>query len=116
MRISTAPNATPRSTPPSSRGSRGGADPQAGDEQYIWTSLVPRLIHPARLAIIEALIEADEPQSVDDLILIPAVEGTSEEIQSHATDMVELGALEITSIQIHAGTEVPLYFFPRQAG
>lgn len=114
MRISTTSNATPQSDPPStSAGSRGGADAQAGDEQLIYRSLVPRLVHPTKLAIIEALIEAGRPLSVDDLIpRLPAVDGNKELIRYHANSMVQAGALEVASTQIKATAEVPCFYFP----
>lgn len=113
MRISTTPNATPQSTPPSSGGRRGGADAEAGDEQFIWTSLVPRLVHPTKLAIIKALIEAKRPLSVDDLLpLLPAVDDNAELIRYHADSMVEVGALEVASTQVKAASEIPCFYFP----
>ena len=112
MRISKAPNITPWSTPPSSLEKRGAA--VSGDEAYIWTSLVPRLIHPSKLTLVKSLIRAGGPQSVDDLITLSELDGDPEEIQRHATDMVEAGALEVVSSQGSGGDGVPLYFFPRQ--
>lgn len=114
MRISKAPNITPSSTPPSSLGSRGAVGSGARDEAYIWTSLVPRLIHPAKLTLVKSLIRAGGPQSVDDLITLSELDGGPGEIQRHATDMVEAGALEVVSSQGSVGDGVPLYFFPRQ--
>jgi hypothetical protein len=116
MRISRTPSVTPRSTPAASLGRRGAPGPSPRNELYIWTSLVPRLLHPTKLAIVEALIEAGGPQSVDGMSLLPMVDGKPEEIRTHATGMVEVGALEVVTIQIKAGNEVPLYFFPRPEG
>lgn len=84
------------------------------DEAYIWTSIVPRLIHPAKLTLVKSLIRAGGPQSVDDLITQSDLDGDPEEIQRHATDMVEAGALKVVSSQDSVGHGVPLYFFPRQ--
>ena len=112
MRISKTPNVTPNSTPPSGKSVGGGAGAQAGDEQIIWTSLVPRLVHPAKLAIIEALIEAGRPLSVENLIpLLPAVDGNAELIRYHADAMVKAGALEV-SVQDEGASEVPRFYFP----
>lgn len=88
------------------------ANPGSPDEHYIWTALVPRLIHPAKLTLVKALIQAGGPQSVDDLINLAKLDGDSREIERHATDMVDAGALEVVSIQINDGGEMPLYFFP----
>lgn len=84
------------------------------DEAYIWTSLVPRLIHPAKLTLVKSLIRAGGPQSVDDLIALSELDGDPEEIRRHATDMVEAGALEVVSSQGSVGDGVPLYFFACQ--
>lgn len=113
MRISKAPNLTPWSTPPSSLGKMAAVS-GARDEAYIWTALVPRLIHPAKLTLVKSLIRAGGPQSVDDLITLSELDGDPEEVQRHATDMVEAGALEVVSSQGSVGDGVPLYFFPRQ--
>lgn len=118
MRISPTPNATPKSTPPSKAGSKGGADPdQPGDEQYIWTTLVPRLVHPTKLAIVRALIEAGRPLSAEGLLSqSPAIDGTVEKIKTHAESMVEAGALEVASAEIKVGGEILLFFFPHPQG
>jgi hypothetical protein len=90
------------------------AGPGSPDEYYIWTALVPRLIHPVKLTLIKALIQAGGPQSADDLVSLSKLNGDPREIERHATDMVDAGALEVASIQIKAADEVPLYSFPRQ--
>jgi hypothetical protein len=112
MRIAKAPNATPHSTPPSSGGSKGAAAGWAPDERYIWTSLVPRLVDPTKLVLIRALIEVRRPQSLDDLSLLPELDGDPREIQRHLSDMTNAGALEVVSAQAGAGDRVPHYFFP----
>jgi len=110
MRISNSPNATPQSTPPSSPGSRGGADAETGDEQFIYRSLVPRLVHPTKLAIIETLVEVGHGLSVGDLI--PRLPEDSEDaIRYHANSMVKAGVLEVASPQIRAASEVPSFYF-----
>jgi DNA-binding transcriptional ArsR family regulator len=96
MRISTTPNATPKSTPPSSAGSRGGAEDPAGDEQLIWRTLVPRLVHPARLQIVEALLDQGGPMSAGELAsMVPLVEGNADLARYHAKAMTKAGALEV---------------------
>lgn len=115
MRMSQAPNATPQSTPPSSRGSQGEAGSQAGDEQYVWTTLVPRLIQPTKLAIIRALIEAGKPLSIEDLTsYFPAIDCQPDLVERHVRGTLDVGTLEIISAQSEAGIEVPLIYFPTQ--
>jgi Helix-turn-helix domain len=96
MRISTTSNATPQSTPPSSADSQGATDTSAGDEQFIWRSLVPRLVHPARLQIVEALIAKDGPMTVEELTpLVPHADGNADLVRYHAKAMTKAGALEV---------------------
>jgi hypothetical protein len=114
MRISTTPNATPESTPPSAAGSRGGAEDPAGDERLIWCTLVPRLVHPARLEIVEALIDRGEPMSAEELApVVPLVEGNTDLLRYHAKAMTDAGALEVVdSRQGHpqAAPEEPVFY------
>jgi hypothetical protein len=114
MRISTTPNATPHSTPPSSTGSRGGADDQAGDEHFIWRTLVPRLVHPARLQIVEALIDKGTHMSTGELApLVPAVDGNADLLRYHVKAMTKAGVLEVAGAQAQAEAkpEDPSFFF-----
>lgn len=115
MRISTTSNATPESTPPTSTGSQGGADAQAGDEHLIWRSLVPRLVHPARLQIVEALIDKGHPMTVEELApLVPLVNGSTDLVRYHAKAMTETGALELAGPRqaqpAKEQAEPPLFF------
>lgn len=114
MRISTTPNATPQSTPPSSAGSRGGVEDSAGDEQLIWRSLVPRLVHPARLQIVLALISRGEPMSAEELTpSVPLVEGNTDLVRYHAKAMTEAGALEVADSrqgQAQPGPQEPAFY------
>lgn len=106
MRISTTSNVTPKSTPPSSGGSQGGVD-----EQLIWRSLVPRLVHPARLQIVEALIEKGVPMSVEELASsVPLANGNTDLVRYHAKAMTEAGALEVADAE-----GKPTFFFSLSA-
>jgi hypothetical protein len=115
MRISTTPHATPQSTPPSDAGSRGGAEVPAGDEQLIWRTLVPRLVHPARLQIVEALLDQGAPMSALELAsMVPHVEGNVDLARYHAKAMTEAGALEVAGSgqgQAQAGPQEPAFYF-----
>jgi len=115
MRISTTSNATPRSSPPSNAGSRGGGDDDAGGDLAIWRTLVPRLVHPARLQIVEALIKQGGPMSAVELApLVPQVEGNADLVRYHAKAMTEVGALEVVGrrgAQEEAGPQEPAFYF-----
>ncbi|HST69901.1 MAG TPA: hypothetical protein VLI94_09610 [Solirubrobacterales bacterium] len=114
MRISKTPNATPHSTPPSSTGSRGGAEDPAGDEHLIWRTLVPRLVHPARLQIVEALIDKGAQMSTEELVpLVPAVDGNADLLRYHVKAMTKAGVLELAGAQAKTDgeREEPSFFF-----
>lgn len=111
MRISTTPNATPQSDPPKA-GSRGGADAEAGGEERIWRSLAPRLIHPARLQIIEALIDKGAPMTVEDLTpVVPSAGENVDLLRYHVKAMRAAGVLEVASVRVKASAEVPCFYF-----
>jgi hypothetical protein len=114
MKVSTTPNVTP----PPSAGNRGGVEVSAGDEQLIWRSLVPRLVHPARLQIIEALIDKGESMSAEDLApLVPFADGNIDLVRYHAKAMIEAGALEVvdaSQVQAEQEPDRPTFFFALQ--
>ena len=113
FKISTTPNATPQSTPPSAD-SRGGAEDPAGDEQLIWRTLVPRLVHPARLQIVEALMNQGRPMSAEELApSVPQAEGNTDLVRYHAKAMTEAGALEVVDSgqgPAQAGPQEPAFY------
>lgn len=79
-----------------------------GDEQFIWRWLVPRLVHPARLQIVEALIDAGSPMTAEDLVpLVPLAGGNTDLVRYHAKGMIEAGALEIVDANPPAGQGRP---------
>lgn len=109
MRISPTSNATPQSTPPSSVGSGGGD--AAGDEKFIWRLLVPRLVHPARLQIVEALIDRSDPMTVEELApLVPFATDNLDLVRYHAKAMTDAGALEVVDAGESEPGE-PTFFF-----
>lgn len=115
MRISTTPNTTPQSTPPSSAGSRGGGDEPGGDGQLVWRMLVPRLVHPTRLQIVEVLIEQGRPMCAGELAaLVPLVDGNTDLVRYHARAMTKAGTLEVVGAgqgQAEGRPEEPAFYF-----
>jgi hypothetical protein len=54
------------------------------------------LVHPARLQIVEALIDKGVPLAAEELIpLVPAVEGNTDLLRYHVKAMTEAGVLEV---------------------
>lgn len=88
---------------PSSQADAGGGP---RDERFIWESLVPRLLNPGALAIIQVLLQEGRPLSVPELAA--AVELTKEHARYHCKAMAKRGVLAVVSDE---GTE-PTYFFP----
>lgn len=89
------------------------------DEEFIWRTLVPRLVHPARLQIVDALIDKGGPLSPEELTpLAPAVEGNADLIRYHLKAMTEAGALEVAvpaaPAQAEGKAEEPSFFFAEQ--
>lgn len=61
MKIERTRKVLPPSHPSRADREAHGAPHPPGDERYLWESLVPRLLHPAQLAIIEALRISGRP-------------------------------------------------------
>lgn len=84
---------------------------KAGAERFVWESLAPRLIHPDKRSIIEALIRVGKPLSPRDLAQM--LDARYELIDFHCKYMARAGVLEIAEIQTsHRDAEEPCFFFP----
>ena len=108
MKIEPVRNATPKSSPPSM--ADGGI---AGDERFVWEVLVPRLLYPARLTVIQTLLERRRPLPLRELA--DAADITVEHARYHCVAMQAAGALEVTSVAPRADGEgdEPSYYFPK---
>jgi hypothetical protein len=109
MKIKPAPNVTPQSSPPMSMADGGSA----GDERFVWEVLVPRLLHPSKLAFIHALLKHGGPLSLEELAA--AAETTVEHARYQCKSMQTAGALEVVSVTPRAdgGGDEPSYYFPK---
>jgi hypothetical protein len=83
------------------------------DERLIWTSLVPRLIHPTKLGIIEAVRVVGQPLTVTDLLeLLGLEEGSSwDRVNYHVKSLVGYGVLEVAEVIVGVREE-PCFDFP----
>jgi hypothetical protein len=112
MKISKVARAIPKSPPPSSNA--------AGNERFVWETLVPRLIGPLKLGIIEALLWVGRPLSPVDLeeLLVPG-ESKLALVSYHAEYLTKAGVLEMVEIEMvedeegTSGGEARFYF-PRR--
>src|SRR4051812_11098478 len=84
MKISGTPKIMPGCPP--------AAQPTAGDD-YLWRELVPRLVPPGKLAIIQALLREGRPLSPAELVDYVAI--TIEHARHHCESMGSKGVLEI---------------------
>jgi hypothetical protein len=110
MRLRRVKNQTPQSSPPSSVADGG----TAGDERLVWEMLVPRLIHPGKLAIIQTLLGNGEPVSLAGLA--EAADITLEHARYHCKAILTAGVLEVASLapRTDGEGEEPSYFFPKR--
>ena len=106
MKFRRVKNQTPQSFPP--KVADGGT---AGDERFVWEMLVPRLIHPGKLTIIQTLLEKGGPLSLG--YLAEATEISVDHARYHCTGMERSGVLEVVGTKPRADGEgdEPSYFF-----
>jgi len=84
-----------------------------GGERFDWGSLVPRVIHPLKVASIEALEWIDQPLSASELTKIIDNEhyGVAN-ISYHLNKLAQVDALEIVRERQVRGAVEKFYFFP----
>lgn len=84
----------------------------AGVERFVWEELAPRLLHPAKRAVIQTLLQQRRPLSLNELA--DAAEVTAEYAAYICRSMVTAGVLEV-SAELSAGGDgdEPSYFFPK---
>lgn len=88
-------------------GEAGGTPP------FDWGTLVAQTVHPAKVAIIEALHWAEEPLSATELTAMLEEDSLDfDKIHYHARGLVRLGALEIAHSRQVRGACERCYYFP----
>jgi len=75
--------------------------------------LVPRLLNPGALAIIETLLREDRPLSPTEFAGL--IELSVEQARYHCKSMESRGVLEVINRtpRPHGGSDEPSYFFPK---
>lgn len=87
-----------------------------GDEtRFDWAGLVPRFVHPLKVAIIEAMVWVDEPLSATDLTNAFLGEFHLSLVSYHLTGLAKAGAVEQVGERQVRGALQRFYFFPRAA-
>lgn len=83
----------------------------SGKQSFDWGSLVPRCIHPIKVAIIEAMSWIDQPLSATELRAILGKEsfglGT---VAYHVNTLAQLGVIEATHQRQVRGARETYYF------
>lgn len=83
-----------------------------GGEPFIWDALVPHIVHPLKVTIIEALHWIGEPLSASDLTKVIEDEryGLSR-VSYHMVKLAKAGALEVVHSRPVRGSLEKFYFF-----
>jgi predicted MarR family transcription regulator len=79
---------------------------------FKWEKLVPHIIHPLKVTILEAMLWIDQPLSSTDLVkVIDDEEFPLSNISYHVRKLLEAGAIkEVRNRQVRGATET-FYFF-----
>lgn len=84
----------------------------AGGERFVWEMLVPRLLHPSQLTVIQALLERGHPLPLT--ALADAAKVTTEYATYICGTMANAGVLEVSMPPGESGErDEPSYFFPK---
>jgi Helix-turn-helix domain len=83
-----------------------------GGEQFDWNALVPHVIHPLKVAIIEALEWVEQPLSATDFRKLLNERFSTPRISYHLVKLAEADAVELTRQQQVRGMTEKFYFFP----
>ena len=89
---------------------RGGSEPLP----FSWEELVPLLIHPLRVTIIEALRYVGEPLSTTDLRETLDERYALSLISYHLLTLAQVGAVVVVRQNKSGGTTENFYFFPAE--
>jgi DNA-binding transcriptional ArsR family regulator len=88
-----------------------------GDEQFNWDVLVPRVVHPLKVTIVEAMWWIGEPLSASDLTKVIDDEkfGLSH-VSYHLIRLAEADAIEVVRQRRVRGSTEKFYFFDATRG
>jgi hypothetical protein len=80
-------------------------------EQFDWNALVPHVIHPLKVAVIEALAWIEQPLSATDFRKLFDERFSTAAISYHLVKLAEADALELTRKRQVRGVTEKFYFF-----
>jgi hypothetical protein len=83
-----------------------------GGEQFHWDALVPHVVHPVKVSIVEAMSWMDQPLSSTELVRLIDDEGIYlSHVAYHVRKLADAGAIEpVSKRQVRGATET-FYFF-----
>lgn len=83
----------------------------AGDERFVWEVLVPRLVHPAKLTFVQALLRRGGPLSLSELA--EASDISLDHARYQCKSMQTAGVLEVVGVAPRPDGEgdEPSYYF-----
>ena len=94
-------------------GRRDGASEGSEPVSFDWAGLVPHLVHPVKLAIIEAMRWSGQPLSASDLSRVLEGQGHSVGVISyHVNGLAKVGAVVKVRQRAVRGAVEKFYFFP----
>jgi uncharacterized membrane protein YuzA (DUF378 family) len=81
---------------------------------FDWAALVPRLVHPLKVEIIEALLWIDQPLSSADLMKVFGTKHASLSLVAyHVKGLAKVGAIKVIRKRQVRGAQEKFYFFLR---
>lgn len=85
----------------------------SGDEPYVfdWSRLVPQIVHPLRVSIVEALAWIGEPLSPSELVGVLDKQASLSLVSYHVRELAKAGALEQVGGRQVRGALQTFYFF-----
>jgi len=85
----------------------------SGDERFVWEVLVPRLLNPGALSIINTLLKEGKPLALRELAA--TVELSYDHARYHCQAMERRGVLEVVQLlpRSEGDGDEPSYFFPK---
>jgi hypothetical protein len=90
----------------------------AGGERFDWSLLVPRTVHPLKVAIIEAIEWIGEPMAASELVnVVDEIDNEKfglSHVSYHMNRLEELGALNVVRREQVRGAMKSYYWFSGQ--
>lgn len=87
---------------------------EAEEAPFDWSTLVPRIVHPMKVTVIEAMIWINCPLSATDLVRAFDGEFGLSHVSYHLTSLAKVGVLEKVSQRQVRGTTENFFYFARR--